>query len=169
MWKIPRVICEELKIKYPTIVFGTVEHVMFKELKAIFTVIGVEDDDIHIPEKHEVHLEELWPTKEQENNALNVEKTADSIDRLRFFYNNIWMPWDYDYDDDINWADKHLESRIKFYYDLKSKKVKRALAAHIYTLISEAKYIQRRKEYLELDLSDDDDSGEKQHGNATSL
>lgn len=46
-------------------------------------VTRVQDDDVHIPENHEVPLEDLWPTIEQENPELNIERTADCIDQLR--------------------------------------------------------------------------------------
>lgn len=76
--------CEELNIKYPTIVAGTVANVYFKELKAEFVVSAVQDDDVSIPELHVVSLEDLWPTKEQENAEMSVERTADCIDQLRY-------------------------------------------------------------------------------------
>lgn len=44
---------------------------------------ALEDDDIHIADNHEVPLEDLWPTIDQENAALNVDQTADCIDQLR--------------------------------------------------------------------------------------
>lgn len=157
LWKIPRVICEELDLRFPTIVFGMVEQVLFKELKAIIVILAVQDEDVHLPERQEVNLEDLWPTKVQENSALNIERTADCIDRLRFFYNHVWMPWDNDNDDDMNWVEKHLESRIRFCYDLKKKSMKRAMAVHIKTLLTEARYIQQRREYLEIGLSDDEE------------
>lgn len=59
---------------------------MFTELKAEFSVIAVQDDDVHIPEINEVALEDLWPVKEQENEALNIEATANCIDMLRYNY-----------------------------------------------------------------------------------
>lgn len=83
LWKISRVTCEDLGVKYPTVVFGTVTNVFFKELKAEFEVIAVQDEDVHIPEMHIIPLEDLWPTKHQENSALNVDRTADCIDQLR--------------------------------------------------------------------------------------
>ncbi|XP_055858410.1 protein nessun dorma [Episyrphus balteatus] len=157
LWKIPRVICEELNLRFPTIVFGMVEQVLFKELKAVIIILAVQDEDVHLPERQEVNLEDLWPTKMQENSELNIERTADCIDRLRFFYNHVWMPWDNDNDDDMNWVEKHLESRIRFCYDLKKKSMKRSLAVHIKTLLTEARYIQQRREYLEIGLSDDEE------------
>lgn len=64
------------------------------------------------------------------------------------------MPWDSD--DDVDWSKKYLESRIRFCYDLKAD-MSPALASHIRALLAEAEYIQQRREYLELDISDDED------------
>lgn len=72
-----------MKIRYPTVVFGIIEQVLFKELKAIFQIIAVEDDNIQLPERQLILLEDLWVTKQQENKELNIEKTADCIDQLR--------------------------------------------------------------------------------------
>lgn len=84
LWKISRVICEELKINYPTTVYGTVTNVLFKDLKAIFVISAIQDDDIHLPEEHEVPLIDLWPTKVQENPAINIEATANCVDMIRY-------------------------------------------------------------------------------------
>lgn len=154
MWKIPRVICEDLKLRYPTIVFGYVDQVIFDELKAVFVVTAVQDQDVHLPESNEVSLIELWPTLQQENSALNVDTTAECIDRLRFFYTHVWMPWDKDFDDDRDWVQMHLHARIQLACDLSKNRLPRPLALHIRTLLMEARYIQQRLEYLELDLSD---------------
>ncbi|KAH8273799.1 hypothetical protein KR044_000714 [Drosophila immigrans] len=157
MWKIPRVICEDLKVRYPTIVFGYVDQVIFDELKAVFVVTAVQDQDVHLPESNEVSLVELWPTVQQENAALNVDTTAECIDRLRFFYAHVWMPWDKDYDDDRDWVQMHLQARIQLACDLSKNRLPRPLALHLRTLLMEARYIQQRLEHLELDLSDAED------------
>nr|XP_016924649.1 protein nessun dorma [Drosophila suzukii] len=154
IWKIPRVICEDLKLRYPTIVYGYVEQVIFDELKAVFVVTAVQDNDVHLPESNEVSLVELWPTVQQENSALNVDTTAECIDRLRFFYTHVWMPWDKDYDDDRDWVQQHLEARIQLVCDLSKNRLPRPLALHMRTLLTEASYIQQRLDFLELDLSD---------------
>lgn len=57
----------------------------------------------------------------------------------------------------MDWAEKHLESRIHFYYDLQKTTMSRAVASHIRLLLTEARYIQQRREYLEYDMCDDDD------------
>ncbi|KAL5281630.1 SHCBP1 family protein [Megaselia abdita] len=158
LWKIPRIICEEMSLRYPTVVFGMVENVIFNDLKATFFVQAVQDDNVHMPEKQEVNLIDLYPTKDQENKEINTERTAEVLDSLRFFYQNIWMPWDNDIDDDFDWAEKHLESRIRFYYDLKKKDMRRPLATQIRTLLAEAKYIQERREYIEIGLNSTGDN-----------
>lgn len=66
------------------------------------------------------------------------------------------MPWDNDNDDDLDWFDKHFESRLRFFYDLKKGLVNRGMAQHIRLLLTEVRYIQQRREYLEFDMSDDD-------------
>lgn len=157
LWRIPRVLCEDLAIPFPTVIMGTVEQVLFDELKAIFMVEAVQDDDVHLPERQTVSLEELWPLKDQENDALNVDRTADCVDRLRFFYQHIWMPWDNDTDDDIDWAGKHLESRVKFYYDLKNKAMSKRLSSHVLALLAEANYIQKKRELLEMEIEEQED------------
>lgn len=73
----------------------------------------------------------------------------------RFFYKHIWMPWDEDSDDDYDWADRHLESRIHFYYDMK-KKIKPSLVGHIQKLLIEADYLQQQKKMLENEVDDID-------------
>lgn len=64
------------------------------------------------------------------------------------------MPWDND--EDTDWSTKYLETRIRFCYDLKAD-MSPALSAYIRALLAEAEYIQQRREYLELDISDDED------------
>jgi len=135
-------------------VYGYVEQVIFDELKAVFVVTAVQDNDVHLPESNEVSLVELWPTVQQENSALNVDTTAECIDRLRFFYTHVWMPWDKDYDDDRDWVQQHLEARIQLVCDLSKNRLPRPLALHMRTLLTEASYIQQRLDFLELDLSD---------------
>lgn len=66
------------------------------------------------------------------------------------------MPWDNDKDEDLDWAEKHLESRIKFCFDLK-RGMSRAIADHIRVLLMEARYIQSRREIIETDMSDDEE------------
>lgn len=71
--------------------YGTVNNVYFQDLLAEFSVLAVQDDDVHIPEVHEVPLEDLWPTIDQENPELNIERTADCVDELRYLIECVEM------------------------------------------------------------------------------
>lgn len=145
-----------MNVRYPTVVLVYVEQVYFKEMKAELEIIAVQDEHIHLPTRHEVDLEDLYPTLEQENSALNVERTAECLDQIRFFYTHIWMPWDMDNDDQVNWVEKHLESRIRLCFDLKRGVIQRPLAAYIRSLIHEARYIYYRRQYLEMVTNDEE-------------
>lgn len=158
LWRIPRAVCQELSTKFPTVVMGTIEKVLFDELKAILVVEAVENDDLHLPEKQLVSLSELWPLKHQKDKFLNVDRTADCIDQLRFFYQHVWRPWDYDDGDDRDWAEKYLDSRIKFYCDLKNRTMPKRLNSHVLTLLDEANQLQMKRELLTLHMDDEDEN-----------
>lgn len=104
LWKIPRFTCQDFNVHYPTIVLVEVENVHFKELTALAKIIGVQDDSIHLPEKYDVPLVEMYPTTQQPDNAINIFTTANCIDRLRFFFDYLFMPWDIDDDDNADWV-----------------------------------------------------------------
>lgn len=72
-----------------------------------------------------------------------------------FFYKNVWMPWDDDNDDDSDWFEKHLKSRMRFCFDLK-RGMSRPMADHIRTLLTEARYIHGRQELLQDELEESD-------------
>lgn len=156
-WKIPRMLCTELKLDYPVVVLGIVENCIFDELKCSFRVTGVEDENIHLPEICQVNIAELWLTKDQINNVLDFKKTSDCIDQFRFFYNHIWMPWDAEDDEGYRqWADKNLVCRMKFTFDLVSHQISRPLSSYIRSLLDEAKNLKNRKDFLENIIDDDD-------------
>ncbi|XP_065080421.1 protein nessun dorma-like [Ochlerotatus camptorhynchus] len=170
LWRIPRLVCQELSTKFPTVVMGTVEKVLFDDLKAILVVEAVENDDFHLPEKQIIPLCDLWPLKHQRIELLNIDRTADCIDQLRFFYQHVWMPWDYDDDDeDRDWPKKHLESRIKFYCDLKNKTMPKRLTCHVLTLLDEANQLQKKRELLELETEDEDGTDPTENNSASDL
>lgn len=158
VWKIPRGVCERLKILYPSIVLVYVENVSFADLAAFVKILAVQDE-IHLPEAHVVPLIQLWPTRHQDETltGLNVDATANAIDMLHFFYNHLWMPWDGDDEENVDWITKHLEVRLRLYYDVKMGVVPRSMAERYRSLVSEAKGLQAKREQLEEELSDEDD------------
>jgi hypothetical protein len=59
-----------------------VRDVIFQELQAVVDIVAVQDD-ISLPEQHEVPLTSLYPTKQQENEILDVNGIANCLDQLR--------------------------------------------------------------------------------------
>ncbi|KAL3282771.1 hypothetical protein HHI36_005938 [Cryptolaemus montrouzieri] len=153
VWKISRATCESLKIPFPTLVLVLVLNIDFPSLQALVRVIAVQDD-IQIPEKHYVPLIQLWPTKLQDRSvALNMATTAKVIDMLRFFFTHLFMPWDIE-DDESDWKTKHLESRLRLYYDMKNGVIPKVTSERLNSLLTEARRLQHKKEILEEEFDD---------------
>lgn len=155
LWKISRPTCESFNIPYPVIVLVEVLGMDFSKLNAIVKVKAVLDNNIHLPEKHEVPLIELYPTISQKNRTLDIEGTAHCVDRVRFFYHYLWMPWDEEEDDDTIWVKQHLESRLKLYYDMKNKVINDETCEIIRSLIKEAKEVKKKISIYEALLPED--------------
>ena len=159
LWKIPKLTCQDFEIHYPTIVVVEVLQVHFSELLALVKIVAVQDE-IHLPEKYDVPLIEIYPTQVQENDALDMIGTANCIDQLRFFYNYLWMPWDIDDDDNIDWVNSHLEPRLRLFFDMKRGSICKKTCDVIRTLMREGREIQARISKLETDISDEEDACE---------
>ncbi|KAK2576716.1 hypothetical protein KPH14_005372 [Odynerus spinipes] len=157
LWKIPRMTCQDFKIHYPTIVVVEVEQVDVNDLCALVKITAVQDE-IHLPEKYDVPLIELYPTQKQENTALDMVGTASCIDQLRFFFNYLWMPWDTDDDENADWVTLHLESRIRLFFDMKRGVVSKETCDVIRTLIREGREVQEKISRLEDSMSDEEES-----------
>lgn len=161
IWRISKASCEELDIKYPCEVYGFVNDTSFDELLVLFSVESVQNDNIHLPEICQVPFDDLYPTIEQENSALNVDLTADCLDRFRFFFNYICLPWNYN---DLDFVGKHLLPRMKLFFDLKTKQIGKGLSSHIRGIIAEAKYIHSKRENLQSSLDDSCEDIDISHG-----
>lgn len=168
IWKIPRLKCERLSISFPTIVLVYVELIDYKKIEALVKVLAVQDEKVSIPDKHSVPLMQLWLTKEQDDTVvLNLNRTANCLDMYRFFYNNVFLPWDTD-EEDSKWISKYLESRLRLFYDIKNGVIPKHVSVHIISILAEAKRCQARKELLEselenenLDVNDDNTKDER--------
>lgn len=156
IWRISRASCEDLGVKFPCEVFGIVNETSFDEMTATFQIVSVQDEKIQLPESCEVPLEDLYPTVEQENSALNVDLSADCLDRYRFFFQKIYMPWD-DSEKPGTFINKLLLPRMKLFFDLKNKQISKGLSSHIRGMIAEVKYIQAKREHLELSFDETSD------------
>lgn len=157
LWRIPRLVCEDFQIHYPTIVVVEVEQVDFSDLSALVRITAVQDE-IQLPDKCDVPLIELYPTLNQENTTLDMVGTANCIDQLRFFYNYLWMPWDVDDDDNVDWVSVHLETRIRLFFDMKRGIVSKESCEVIRGLVREGKEIQQKISKLENTISEEEES-----------
>lgn len=79
----------------------------------------------------------------------------DCLDRYRFFFNFVFLP--FDDEDDRDFVKKNLMPRLTLFYDLKNKKISKGTASRIRKLIMESKYIASKKLSLEESFTTDDE------------
>jgi hypothetical protein len=84
-----------------------VSNVDYQSLEATVEVIDEKHEE---KETETVLLTELHPLKHQENSAITIEATHNAIQRIRFFYNHLLLPWDSDIQED--WFQFHLPARV---------------------------------------------------------
>jgi len=108
------------------------------------------------PDTIDVPIDELYPIKDQENSHLNLLNTSICLDLIRFFYQNIWRPWDDD-SDCPDWPGMHLASRIKLHFDLLDGAGNQSTAARLDCLAWQAEETQAQLCDLEETLGLDSD------------
>ncbi|KAJ4429667.1 hypothetical protein ANN_21868 [Periplaneta americana] len=133
-----------------------VKNLIFQELTAVVDIVAVQDD-ISLPEEHEVSLISLYPTKQQEYD-LNITNTAECLDQLRFFYNHLWWPWDCD-DASEDWPSTHLEARLQLFYDMQSGAVLHETGQRIRSLLHEARKIEESMKSAQSENDSDEVDG----------
>lgn len=133
--------------------YGEVFNTNFEEQICDLRVEGVKDDKIQLPEVVRIPLLSVYPTTFQEN-AVAADITADVLDRFRFFYNYIFLPFD---SEEKNWAQKNLLARVELFFDLNnSKSLSKGMASHLRKLFTEAKYIKEKRDLLESTMDGND-------------
>ncbi|XP_023331365.1 protein nessun dorma [Eurytemora carolleeae] len=85
-----------------------------------------------------VHLKELYPLAHQENEHLNIQRTAEALEVYRFFYKYLWRPWDVGTHVE-NWTESTLKNRIDLTFDLILQTGNCGIAQRLEKLASEAK------------------------------
>lgn len=151
IWKIPRIDCESFKISFPTVVMVSVENIDVIKLTSAVKILAVLDEDTHLPEMHVVPLIELWPLRTQDRTSdLNINNTAAALDVVRFFYNNLYMPWDEE-KETYDWMGYHLENRLQLIYDLNSGNLPVKMAQDLRSLLTNAKHLQELLQYESLE------------------
>ncbi|XP_072934276.1 protein nessun dorma [Epargyreus clarus] len=162
LWKLSKEFCKKFEVRFPCVAYIAVTSVDFEELSASVDVLSVQHEAVSLPEKViDVPLIELWPTMKQRELCVNAATTAEFIDLMRFFYNNIWMPWD-DQDDKVL-SPNTIEDRMQLWSQVQSSTIPNCVARSIIQLRSSAinaheKLRELDSSLCETDLVDDDDS-----------
>ncbi|CAB3222103.1 unnamed protein product [Arctia plantaginis] len=162
LWKLSKEFCKKFEVRFPCIAYIAVTTVDFENLSACVDVLSVQHESVSLPENVvDVPLIELWPTMKQREQCINVATTAEFIDLLRFYYNDIWMPWD-DADDKILLPNT-IEERMQLWADMHNGTIPNCVARSITLLRNSAidaheKLRQLDSSLCEGDLANDDDS-----------
>lgn len=155
VWKVPRLTCERLSIPFPALVLLCAKHVDYTKQTAVTKVltsnVGLDDS-----REFTVPLVELWPTKQQDKTLmLDLELTAKCIDALRFFYNNLYMPWEDETENTATWLHTVLEPRLLLYYNMKNSIVPPAVAERLKFLYTEAKRLEMKRAQMLVSFGDE--------------
>ncbi|XP_028036607.1 protein nessun dorma [Bombyx mandarina] len=162
LWKLSKEFCKKFEVRYPCIAYVTVTSVDFENLSSSVDVLSVQHEAVTLPESVvDVPLVELWPTTKQREQCVNAATTAEFIDLLRFYYNDIWMPWD-DQDDKILLPNT-VEDRMQLWSDMHNGTIPHCVARSITLLRSSAIDAHNKLNVLdsslcEEDVENDDDS-----------
>ncbi|XP_023938238.2 protein nessun dorma [Bicyclus anynana] len=162
LWKLSKRFCKRFEVRYPCVALVTVTSVDFEELTAEVDVLSVQHAAVSLPEQvSAVPLIELWPTLKQREKSVNAEDTAQLIDLMRFFYDNIWMPWD-DQDNKVM-LPKTIENRMSLWLDIHNGSIPSYIARSITMMRNSA--IDAHEKLRDLDsslcdegMADEDDS-----------
>lgn len=162
LWKLSKEFCKKFEVRFPCIACVTVTSIDFEELSANVDVLSVQHEAVSLPERVlDVPLIELWPTVKQREQCVNAASTAEFIDLLRFFYHNIWMPWD-DQDDKVLLPNT-IEDRMSLWMELHNGSIPNCVSRSIVLLRNSA--INAHEKLRELDsslceghIADEDDS-----------
>ncbi|CAH2986368.1 unnamed protein product [Chilo suppressalis] len=162
LWKLSKNFCKLFEVRFPCIAYVSVTSVDFEALSATVDVLSVQHEAVSLPEMVEdVPLIELWPTVKQREKCVDALTTAEFIDLLRFYYNDLWMPWDDQ--DDKELLPKTIEDRMSLWSDLHNGTIPQCVARSITLLRMSA--INAHENWKKLDsslcesgLADEDDS-----------
>ncbi|XP_052752005.1 protein nessun dorma [Galleria mellonella] len=162
LWKLSKDFCKKFEVRFPCVAYVTVTSVDFESLSACVEVLSVQHEAVSLPEAvGDVPLIELWPTVAQREQCVNAATTAEFLDLLRFFYNDIWMPWDDDQDKVL--LPNTIQDRMQLWSEIHNGTIPNCVARSILLLRNSAISAHEKLKELdtslcELDIPDEDDS-----------
>ncbi|EFX85735.1 hypothetical protein DAPPUDRAFT_313486 [Daphnia pulex] len=151
------------RLKSPALI--EVCNVDYQSLEATVEVI---DEMLEEKKIETVPLTELHPLRHQENSAITIEATHNAIQRIRFLYNHLLLPWDCDIQED--WFQFHLPVRIGMFCELRSGMLNQETVVRYHYLLSEANEVEKKLQAMALKVEfSEDDMEEEVVGNITEL
>ncbi|VVC97825.1 unnamed protein product [Leptidea sinapis] len=154
LWKLSKEFCKKFDERYPCVVFVSVTSVNSEELSANVEVLSVPHKDVTLPEYvMDVPLIELWPTLKQKDECVNAEEISEFIHLQRYFFENLWMPWD---DQEKEFSLNTIENRMQLHIELNNGTIPNCVAREIIQLRENA--INVHEKIQELDPLCDDDA-----------
>lgn len=135
-WKIPHSICSKNNIPHPTIVLVQINQINYEELDTSVEIVAIQGDiDLNaINSELTASLIDLWPTKQQPTGLVDGVIVADALEKLRFFYNNVLLPFDYL---DSSKCDGNLQERLSLYYSIKENTIAKSKTVRFRALLKE--------------------------------
>ena len=91
--------------------------VICDSLEAEVELVRISEEGEEVGNLATVPIDELFAVREQEIQTLDLTSTVTAIDLIRFFYKNIWMPWDEDSEVE-DWPSQHLHNRVQLHFSL---------------------------------------------------
>ena len=91
--------------------------VICDSLEAEVELVRISEEGEEVGNLATVPIDELFAVREQEIQTLDLTSTVTAIDLIRFFYKNIWMPWDEDSEVE-DWPSQHLHNRVRLHFSL---------------------------------------------------
>ncbi|XP_057378525.1 protein nessun dorma-like [Daphnia carinata] len=145
LWMSDSKTSSSLKAKFKSPMLVEVNNVDYQSLEALVEIVNEMNEE---KSTETVLLTELHPLKHQENDAITIEVTHNAIQRIRFFYNHLLLPWDCDVQED--WFQFHLPVRVGMFCELRSGLLNQETVVRYHYLLSEANEIEKKLQEMAL-------------------
>ncbi|KAK6623217.1 hypothetical protein RUM43_009069 [Polyplax serrata] len=138
LWILTEDSCRKYNLVFPTAVIVKVNDFNWKDLMANVSVVAVQEDII-LPSALDVQVIELHPIADQEYDDIELRNTEDWLDKCRYFFRNLWYPWDAKINVSFkDWCEKHLENRLFMQSDMKNGVFDKPIVNYMKLLLLEA-------------------------------
>ncbi|XP_071452052.1 protein nessun dorma-like isoform X2 [Hetaerina americana] len=154
IWKIPVEKCQLMSLQYPSEILVEVLSTSLETFSAEVKVLSINEKPL--PQtRRSAGLIELFPV-DFNYELVDPWILADDLDKFRFFFQQIWYPWD-ETDDSSSWPESYLEKRLNLLYDMVTGEVRAEDAERIRYLVSKSRCIKEEMERAEAAMEECED------------